>query len=103
VGSLRHLSESDDERVFLGCKPWLTKCKCKLVARGRGKGVEHAYDFQHHVDACKRVFTLQPCSSYNLIYKSKIKIHYHITLIATLLPRDIRPTLSDPDISTDSQ
>ena len=49
MGSLRHLSESDDERVFLGCKPSSSSMRSDSLKLARGRG--HASGFQHHVDA----------------------------------------------------
>lgn len=92
--SLRHQSESDDEQVSLGCKP--SRVTGKLQKQQREVGTRQI----------SNITWTRAVLNYSYSYKSKNK-YYHITLIATLLPLDdlhaIRPTLSDPHISTDSQ
>lgn len=55
MGSLRHLSESDDERVFLGCKPSSSSMRSDRIEGC----TRHASGFQHHVDAYLVVLHLQ--------------------------------------------
>jgi hypothetical protein len=62
VGSLRHLSESGDERVSLGSKPSL-KSQRRETELGASR---HASSFQHHVHACITQVYSKSCAETNI-------------------------------------
>jgi hypothetical protein len=89
VGSLRHLSESDDERAFLGCKPCLTKVQTCHEA-----GVGHAYG--SNITWSRVSAYLHCCSGVTRCYSYSLQVENIKYTTTSHSSRRFFPETSDP-------